>query len=157
MRIGFVTGMLVRYGSIVCASGLTACQTPDANPGRLRSLSLGTLAGLFHRVSGRWPFSIEELSATPCPDFDDFPAADLGDSVTPQPARTPAACEFAATFPYQTTLTPVSADLRVNVRQADGTRVCDLTVIAPPAGTGTEITPQVRIKMSAFSCPGEGK
>lgn len=157
MRIGFGTGLLVRCCSVVGVAALTACHASYFNPGRVQSMSLGTLAGVYHRVNGRWPADLAELSHTPCPDFEKFPDEAPGGAFTAPAAPPPAACKFAARFPYEVRMSEVSANLRVAIHDAAGRKICRMIVIVPPANPGTKVTPLVQIKFPVFGCPGGGK
>jgi hypothetical protein len=127
------------------------------NPGRFQAWVAAAHAGEFHRAFHRWPADPGELAAFDCPRFDNAMAA--GAITAEEPDLPPIrrdVCAFLVEFPYRIEMAPDGPTLGMSFRGMNGHAVCKLRVAAP-ADAATALTPSVRIRMSAFACPGEGE
>ena len=146
------------YGIALLALTLAmaGCQAPRLNPGRVISVGVGTHAGWFRRVNGRWPADLAELARLDCPRIDDsYPP----DPVPPGqlPERGERLCNFLAELPYEVEMRPRAQNLRLSIRGKKGIVVCQMTVLAPTRHSARELSPMIRIRMFGFDCLGEGE
>jgi hypothetical protein len=127
------------------------------NPGRFQAWIAAAHAGQFHRAFHRWPEDLGELAMFDCPRFDDAMAADVvaEDEPVLPPIRQDV-CAFLVGFPYRIAMVPDGRTLGMSFRSVNGHVVCRLQVAAP-ADAVTSLAPSVRIRMTAFACPGEGE
>ena len=130
------------------------CESMSMNEGKFNAVMAAGQAGKFRRETGRWPRNQGELIAHGCPALDESRAerAEVGKA---RPAAT--GCRFFADLPYRLDLQPRAGDLRMVLRDAADKLVCRLVIIAPPVESTRSLLPQVRIKTTVFTCPGEGK
>lgn len=143
-------------GAVLIAS-LAGCQMFRPNPGRFQAWVAAAHAGQFHRAFRRWPADIGELAALDCPRFDEAVPidADVDDDGLP-PVRDDV-CAFLVKFPYRIDMSADGPNLRMSFRSVDGRVVCKLRVAAPPIDVAASLAPSVRIRTTAFACPGEGE
>jgi hypothetical protein len=145
-------------GAVLIAINLAGCQTFRPNPGRFQAWVAAAHAGQFHRTYHRWPAGIGELAALDCPRFDEAIAmgADaIHDDGLP-PIRADV-CAFLVGFPYRIEMIAVGRHLGMSFHRVDGTFVCKLRVASPSNDVAAALAPAVRIRTTAFSCPGEGE
>jgi hypothetical protein len=118
------------------------CDSLRMNQGRATSFLAAAQMGAFKREQGSWPTTPGDLAAHGCPGLDQNPRE--------------GACQFFATLPYQLVLHPRASDMQVEMRSAAGKLVCRLVIVIP-AGGAHALMPQVRLRTTLLTCPGEGK
>jgi len=144
-------------GAVLVAMSLAGCQAFRPNPGRFQTWVAAAHAGQFHRTFHRWPTEIGELAAFDCPRFDDALAADAHPAHDGLPPIRADVCAFLVGFPYRIDMVAVGRNLGMAFRRADGFVVCKLRVVSPSNEVAAALAPAVRIRTTAFSCPGEGE
>jgi len=127
----------------------TGCHTLRLNEGRVISVFAAAQAGAFRREMGKWPASIGDLIAYGCP------ALDAGSEFAID-APPPRECQFFAKLPYRINLRARAGDMQIELRGPKGKLVCRLMVVVPP-DSAQALIPQVRLRTTLFTCPGEGK
>lgn len=137
---------------LVAAPG---CESMSMNEGKFNAVMAAGQAGKFRRETGRWPRNQGELIAHGCPALDESRA----DTAGMRKMRAPPAsgCQFFADLPYRLELQPQAADLRMVLRDTADKLVCRLVIVAPPVESTRSLLPQVKIRTTVFTCPGEGK
>ncbi len=143
-------------GAVLTVS-LTGCQMFEPNPGRFQAWVAAAHAGQFHRAFRRWPADIGELAALDCPRFDEAISIDANVDDDGLPPIRDDVCAFLVKFPYQIEMVPDGPNLQMSFRSVDGRVVCKLRVAAPPNDIAAALAPSVRIRTTAFACPGEGE
>jgi hypothetical protein len=144
-------------GAVLIAMSMAGCQAFRPNPGRFQAWVAAAHAGQFHRTFHRWPAEIGELAAFDCPRFDEAiatGAARRNDGLPPIRADV---CAFLVEFPYRIEMIAVGRNLGMAFRRVDGTVVCKLRVDSPSNEVAAALAPAVRIRTTAYSCPGEGE
>jgi hypothetical protein len=144
-------------GAVLIAMSVAGCQMVRPNPGRFQAWVAAAHAGQFHRTFDRWPAEIGELAAFDCPRFDEAMApgeTPRNDGLPPIRADV---CAFLVEFPYRIEMISVGRSLGMAFRRADGTVVCKLRVDSPSNEIAAALAPAVRIRTTAYSCPGEGE
>jgi hypothetical protein len=145
-------------GAVLIAMSVAGCQMVRPNPGRFQAWVAAAHAGQFHRTFDRWPAEIGELAAFDCPRFDeamDASATRIDDRGLP-PIRADV-CAFLVEFPYRIEMIVVGRNLGMAFRRSDGFVVCKLRVASPSNEVAAALAPAVKIRTTAFSCPGEGE
>ncbi|MBC8025709.1 MAG: hypothetical protein H7Y89_06945, partial [Steroidobacteraceae bacterium] len=105
----------------------------------------------------RWPAGLGELAALDCPRFDEAMSIDASVADDGLPPIREDVCAFLVKFPYRIEMSPDGPDYRMSFRNVDGHVVCKLRVAAPANDVAAALAPSVRIRMTAFACPGEGE
>jgi hypothetical protein len=144
-------------GAVLIAMSMAGCQAFRPNPGRFQAWVAAAHAGQFHRTFHRWPVEIGELAAFDCPRFDEamgVSAPLLDDGLPPIRADV---CAFLVEFPYRIEMIAVGRNLGMSFHRADGIVVCKLSVASPSNEVAAALAPAVKIRTTAFSCPGEGE
>jgi hypothetical protein len=144
-------------GAVLIAMSLAGCQAFRPNPGRFQAWVAAAHAGQFHRAFHRWPAEIGELAAFDCPRFDEAMAVGATPRDDGLPPIRADVCAFIVEFPYRIEMIAVGRNLGMAFHRADGTVVCKLRVASPSDEVAAALAPAVRIRTTAFSCPGEGK
>jgi hypothetical protein len=144
-------------GAVLIAMSVAGCQAFRPNPGRFQAWVAAAHAGQFHRKFHRWPREIGELAALDCPRFDEAMAVDAAPRDDGLPPIRADVCAFLVEFPYRIEMIDVGRNLGMEFRRADGTVVCKLRVDSPSNEIAAALAPAVRIRTTAFSCPGEGE
>ena len=129
----------------------TGCDSLRMNEGKITSVLAAAQVGKFKRDKGSWPTGISELIAHGCPGLDDD-----AQFVIDAPPRLVEGCQFFANFPYRLEMTQRAPNLQMESRSAAGKLICRILVIAP-ANSSDALIPQVELRTSLFTCPGEGK
>ena len=137
--------------------GLAGCQMFRPNPGRFQAWVAAAHAGQFHRAFRRWPANMGELAALDCPRFDEAVPVDADPALDGLPPVRNDVCAFLVKFPYKIEMSPDGSDLRMVFRSVDGQVMCKLRVAAPANDVAAALAPSVRIRTTAFACPGEGE
>jgi hypothetical protein len=127
------------------------------NPGRFQAWVAAAHAGQFHRAFQRWPADIGELAALDCPRFDEAVAIDVNAADDGLPPVRDDVCAFLVKFPYRSEMVADGSNLGMAFRGVNGRVVCKLRVAAPPNDVAAALAPSVRIRTTAFACPGEGE
>lgn len=131
------------------------CESLSMNDGKFESVMAAGQAGKFHREMGRWPRSQGELITHGCPDLDES-RAEVAVIAQAHPPAAPG-CQFFVNLPYKVQLEQRDGNLRMVLRDAANKLVCRLEVVVPSFDSARSLLPQVRIRTTMFTCPGEGK
>jgi hypothetical protein len=129
----------------------TGCHTLRLNEGRVVSVFAAAQAGAFKREKGRWPAGADDLIHYDCPALD--AGSEFAIDAPPPPEGD---CQFFAKLPYRINLRSRAADMQIELRTPTGKLVCRLVVVVP-ADSAQALIPQVRLRTTLFTCPGEGK
>ena len=119
------------------------------NPGKATSVFAAAQVGAFKREKGHWPTDIDELIAHGCPALDQYALSEMVERPT-------GSCQFFARLPYRLELRPQMNDMKIELRDRKGGLVCRLAVIVP-VDSAEALLPQVQLRTTLFTCPGEGK
>jgi hypothetical protein len=144
-------------GAVLIVLGLAGCQMFRPNPGRFQAWVAAAHAGQFHRAFRRWPADLGELAALDCPRLDEAVPVDTDPALDGLPPIRDDVCAFLVKFPYRIEMSPDGPYLRMVFRSVDGQVMCKLRVATPRNDTAAALAPSVRIRTTAFACPGEGE
>jgi hypothetical protein len=129
----------------------SGCHSLRLNQGRITSVFAAAQVGAFKREKGSWPTGIGDLVAHECSALDQDQEFVI-DAPSPRDGK----CQFFARLPYQLVLHPRASDMQVEMRSATGKLVCRLVIVLP-ADSAHALMPQVKLRTTLLTCPGEGK
>jgi len=135
-------------GALLAAGG---CDSLRMNQGRVTSILAAAQVGAFKREKGIWPTGVGDLVAHECSALDQYSEVDI-DAPPPRDGE----CRFFARLPYQFGLRTRGNDAQVELRDPRGKLVCRLVIVVP-VDSALALIPQVELRTTLFTCPGEGK
>jgi len=145
-----------RFWLLACALvAAPGCESLWMNQGKLVSVLAAGQVGMFRRQTGEWPQSKSQLVAHGCPELD---AGSFEEAVISGP-RPPVidGCQFFVKLNYQFELQSHAPELRMVLRDPTGNLVCNLLVMVPANDGRDMLSPQIRMRTTLWSCPGEGE